>query len=126
MDEPRRAEMKSRQYRRAKLKVPIYISLPDEILKKMIPFESEDISEGGLCFQTKQELPLEADSRIVVSKLADLHPTAHIEGRITYRREDAVDGHFTVGVEFTGFVNVTRRELAEKIASWEAGLGVRS
>jgi len=118
--------MKSRKYRRVKLKLPIYVSLQGEIIKKLISVQSEDISEGGLCFETKQELPLEADSRIVVSKLANLHPTAHIEGRVVYRREDALDGRFIVGVEFTGFVNVTRRELAERIASWEAGLGVES
>ena len=74
--------MKGRKHRRVKLKLPIYVSLQDEIVKKLIPVESEDISEGGLRFQTRQELPLEADSRIVVSKLANLHPTAHIEGRI--------------------------------------------
>jgi c-di-GMP-binding flagellar brake protein YcgR len=118
--------MKSRKYRRVKLKLPVYVSLGDGMVKKQISVQSEDISEGGLCFETRQELPLEADSRIVVSKLPNLHPTAHIEGRIVYRREDAADGRFTVGVEFTGFVNVTRRELAEKIASWETGLDVPS
>lgn len=118
--------MKSRKYRRVKLRLPIYVSLQDGIVKKLISVESENISEGGLCFETTQEVPLEAESRIVVSRLANLHPTAHIEGRIVCRREDAATGRFMVGVEFTGFVNVTRRELAERIASWEAGRGVRA
>jgi len=111
-----------RRYSRAKLRVPIMTTIEGEIVRKMVSLETRDISVGGLSFETGRELPLASDTVILVSKLGDLPDWAHIQGRIAHRRQDPESGRYTVGVEFTDFVNVTRDELAAKIASWEAAV----
>lgn len=109
----------ARRHRRALVKVPVYISVPGDVMRKVVPLESRDISAGGLSFETRKKLPLEADTRVVISKLPDLPSSAHIEARVVRRAQRARDHRFEVALEFTRFVNVTEEELVARIADWE-------
>jgi hypothetical protein len=86
----------------------------------MVPLASEDVSEGGLCVRTALDFRLDADARIVVSKLGDLPTASYIEGRVVRRERAEGDSKLTVGIQFVRFVNVSREEFVEKLAAWEA------
>ena len=51
--------------------------------------------------------------------LGNLPSSAIIEGRVVYRRKQAGEERYTVGVEFLDFVNTSREELVERIRSWQ-------
>jgi c-di-GMP-binding flagellar brake protein YcgR len=108
-----------RRYPRVDVKVPVYVSLDGGgFLQKTLKLESRDVSGGGLSFETRRKVPLEAESRVVVGKLGDLPPAALIRGRVAHRERDPATRRYTVGVEFTEFVNVTREELLAHIETW--------
>ena len=109
-----------RKYKRVAVRIPVYISLDGGVYSKVVQLTCLDVSGGGLSFETGREVPLEADSRLVVGKLGDLPASAHIEGRVTHRAKDGKTGRYRIGVEFTSFANVTREELLERIEAWKA------
>ena len=112
--------MIERRFVRAPLKVPLFISVGGgRLYEKAVGIECRDISGGGLSFETGQEIPLDATSKIVVGCLGNLPSSAIIEGRVVYRRKQAGEERYTVGVEFLDFVNTSREELVERIRSWQ-------
>ncbi len=112
--------MIERRFARVPLKVPLFISVGGgRLYEKAVGIECSDISGGGLSFETGQEIPLDATSKIVVGCLGNLPSSAIIEGRVVYRRKQAGEERYTVGVEFLDFVNTSREELVERIRSWQ-------
>ena len=85
---------------------------------KNVHLESRDVSAGGLSFSTSRRIPLDAESRVVIARLGDLGQPALIHARVAYRQHDPESGRYTVGLEFTRFVNTSREELASRIDSW--------
>lgn len=108
-----------RKYERFKLRVPLYISLEGQLFHKKIHLQSTDVSAGGMSFETSREIPLEAESRVVVSDLGDLSPPMFIRGRVVHLNQDPASGRYTVGIEFLEFVNTTREEVVARIEAWQ-------
>ncbi len=108
-----------RKYERFQLRVPLYISMEGQLFHKKIHLESKDVSAGGVSFETGQGIPLEAESRVVVSQLGDLTASTVIRGRVAYLKQDPATGRYTVGIEFIDFVNTTREELVARIEDWQ-------
>jgi c-di-GMP-binding flagellar brake protein YcgR len=108
-----------RRYERFKLRVPLYISMEGQLFHKKIHLQSKEVSAGGMSFETSREIPLEAESRVVVSDLGDLTPLTFIRGRVAHLQQDPATGRYTVGIEFVEFVNTTREELAARIEAWQ-------
>lgn len=108
-----------RRFPRHRIRIPLFISLPDVTFRKLIPIHSRDISAGGIGFETSRRLPLDSHSSLVFSGLGGLPQAAAIEGVVVYSSRDPVSGRYLVGVEFTAFVQVTREQLAAAIADWE-------
>ena len=112
--------MIERRFPRVSLKVPLFITMGGgRLYEKAVELECLDISGGGLAFETRREIPLDARSKIVVGRLGDLPSSAIIEGRVVYRRKQAGTDQYTVGVEFLDFVNTSREELVERIQAWQ-------
>jgi c-di-GMP-binding flagellar brake protein YcgR len=88
------------------------------LYEKAVSIESRDISGGGLCFETRSNIPLSAESKIIMGRLGDLPGSALIEGRIVYRRKQKNSERYTVSVEFIEFVNTTRDEVLHHIDLW--------
>lgn len=109
-----------RRFPRHRIRIPLLVTLPDVTFRKLIPIHSRDISAGGIGFETSRELPLDSHSSLVISGLAGLPQAAAIEGVVIYSSRDPVSGRYSVGVEFTAFIGVTREELSAAIASWES------
>jgi len=109
-----------RRFPRHRIRIPLFISLPDVTFRKLIPIHSRDISAGGIGFETSRRLPLDSHSSLVFSGLSGLPHAAAIEGVVVYSGRDAVSGRYSVGVEFTEFIKVTREELTTAIADWES------
>jgi c-di-GMP-binding flagellar brake protein YcgR len=108
-----------RRFARVPLKVPLFITVGGgRIYEKAVGIECRDISGGGLSFETGQEIPLDATSKIVIGCLGTLPSSAIIEGRVVYRLKQAGEERYTVGVEFLDFVNTSREELVERIRLW--------
>lgn len=111
--------MIERNYPRFKVQVPLYISGVDgAIFRKQILLESTDVSGGGLSFETQRQIPLDAESQVVVAKLGDLADGAAIHGRVAHRQQDPRTGRYRVGLQFTEFVNITREQLLARIEAW--------
>jgi c-di-GMP-binding flagellar brake protein YcgR len=115
--------MIDRRFDRVPIRVPLYISYKGKLFEKKIQIECRDISGGGLSFETSREIPLEANSRIVVGGLGTLPPDALIEGRVVYSHRNPETGRYSVGVEFRSFVNTTREALVEGIHRWPRSSG---
>lgn len=107
-----------RRHERIAVKVPLYITAAGKLVRKTVPLESRDISAGGVCFETGRRVPLDARSRVVISKLGDLPDPVLIHGRVAWRQKHPFNGRYMVGIEFTDFENITREELIQKIESW--------
>jgi c-di-GMP-binding flagellar brake protein YcgR len=107
-----------RRFERVPIRVPLFISHKGTLFEKKIGIECRDISGGGLAFTTNRRIPVEADSKIVVGGLGTLPEDAFIEGRVVYSYKDESSGRYTVGVEFTRFVNTTREALVDGIHHW--------
>jgi hypothetical protein len=110
--------MTERAYPRHRLAVPLYISMGEDFVHKTIPLESKDVSGGGLSFETRRPIPLEAESSVIVAKLGDLGKPAFIRGRVVHRSQDPDTNRYTVGLQFTSFVNTTREDLLARIEAW--------
>jgi c-di-GMP-binding flagellar brake protein YcgR len=108
-----------RAYPRHRVTVPLYITMGGEYLQKTIPLESKDVSGGGISFETTKQVPLEAESSLIVAGLGDLGKAAFIQGRVVHQRRNPATERYTVGLEFTGFVNTTREELLARIEAWK-------
>lgn len=105
---------------RLSIRVPVYISIDGDgdLYSKVVRLESQDISGGGFCFETSKKLPLEASSRVVVSKLGDLPDEAHIEGRVAWIKSADKGKRYRVGVQFDNFHQVSKDELVGRLESW--------
>lgn len=109
-----------RRFERYSIKVPLFIHAIDgSTVRKVIHIESRDVSLGGVSFETSQKVPLEAESRVVLSQVGDLKGDALIRGRVAHREKDPKTGRYTVGLEFTEFVNITMEELLAHIEGWK-------
>lgn len=113
--------MDRRKHERVAAKVPLYVVMGGEIFQKMIELETQNISAGGLAFETHREIPLEAESLVMVSRLGDLPPTAQIQGRVVHCHHDTERDVYLVGVTFTKFEGVTPEELNARIEAWRKG-----
>ena len=112
--------MIERHFPRVSLKVPLFITVGGgRLYEKAIEIESQDISGGGLSFETHREIPLDAKSKIVMGRLGNLPSSAIIEGRVVYRLKQSETDVYTIGVEFLDFVNTSREELVERIRLWQ-------
>jgi c-di-GMP-binding flagellar brake protein YcgR len=118
--------LEDRRYERFRVRVPVYIALEGGTFRKTIHLESRDVSGGGLAFETSRKIPLNAKSKVVVSKLGEVSDPATIHGRVAHRSKDPVTGRYTVGLEFIEFVNVTREELLAHIERWAQELSEQS
>jgi c-di-GMP-binding flagellar brake protein YcgR len=111
--------MTERTYPRHRVTVPLFIAMGGEFIHKTISLESKDLSGGGVSFETTKQIPLEAESSVIVASLGDLGKTALIHGRVVHRKKDPVTDRYTVGLQFTGFVNTTREDLLARIEAWK-------
>lgn len=110
-----------RHYQRYPVRVPLFIAADDELFHKTVHLESRDVSAGGLSFETGKELPLSAESRVVLARLGDIVEPVVIEGRVARVTRDEATGRYVIGVEFTRFVNITREQLLERLEGpWQA------
>ena len=111
--------MQDRKYRRYGLRVPLFISVQSGVFQRTVDLLSEDVSAGGLAFETSKRIPLEANTRIEISSLGDLPAGTRIEGRVVYRKKSPESGRYRVGVAFDRFVNVDAVELLSRLERWE-------
>ncbi len=112
--------MIERRFPRVSLKVPLFITVGGgRLYEKAVEIECSDISGGGLSFERRWEIPLDARSKVVVGRLGNLPSLAIIEGRVVYRLKQAGTDRYRIGVEFLDFVNTSREELLERIQSWQ-------
>jgi hypothetical protein len=107
-----------RKHERIAVRVPLYVVIGAEIFQKMVEIETANVSAGGLAFETHREIPLEAESLVMVSRLGDLPASAQIQGRVAYCEHDPARGVYTVGVTFTAFQGVTEQDLNTRIDAW--------
>jgi c-di-GMP-binding flagellar brake protein YcgR len=119
---PRDRSIEDRKFERVQIKVPVYIAIDGGTFRKTIHLESRDVSGGGLAFETSRKIPLNAKSKVVVSKIGEVAEPAMIHGRVAHRSKDPVTGRYTIGLEFIEFVNVTREQLLAHIDTWSREL----
>jgi hypothetical protein len=105
------------------VRVPLYVVVEGEIFQKMVEMESNNVSVGGLSFETRREIPLDAEALVMVSRLGDLPPSAQIKARIVHCRPNPATDAFLVGLKFTEFVGVTPEQLLARIETWKKGQG---
>jgi hypothetical protein len=111
--------LERRKHERLVVRVPLYVVVEGEIFQKMVEMESNNISKGGLSFETRREIPVGSEALVMVSRLGDLPSSAQIKGQIIYCRPNADAGAFSVGLKFSQFVSVTPDELLARIESWK-------
>jgi c-di-GMP-binding flagellar brake protein YcgR len=116
--------VENRVHPRFPIRVPLYINVEGRVFKKKLRLHSRDISAGGLSFTTRQKLPIDARSKVIIGKLGDFLDSAHIEAQVVYLRRDKELKQYAVGVEFTRFVDVEQQALAHWLMEWE-GLAAR-
>jgi hypothetical protein len=104
-----------RQHPRWPARVPLYVALEGELFQKSVAVEARDVSAGGLAFETRTPLPQEARTTIMLGKLEGLPATAHIEARIVHSQPHPDGDGFTIGVQFTRFVDVTPEDLLARM-----------
>lgn len=109
-----------RKHARFAVNVPIYIEEGDALLHKTVRLVSRDISAGGICFETGHDFPLEAASRVVISRVGHIPGPILIHGRVAWRHPHPFNGRYLVGVEFTGFENISRDRLLAEIDGRDA------
>ena len=112
--------MENRIHPRFPIRVPLYINVEGRVFKKKLRLHSRDISAGGLSFTTRQKLPIDARSKVIIGKIGDFLESAHIEGMVVYLRKDREMKQYAVGVEFTRFVDVEQETLAARLKEWES------
>jgi c-di-GMP-binding flagellar brake protein YcgR len=109
-----------RQHRRYPVKVPLFISIGGGIYRKTVRLESRDISTGGLSFETGREVPLDAESRVVVARIGDLGEPALIQGRVAHIRQDPSSGTLHGGDRVHGIRQRDPEELQRRIENWQS------
>jgi hypothetical protein len=109
-----------RRHARFCVHVPIYIAEGEALVHKTVRLVARDISAGGVCFETGHDLPLESATHVVISRVGDLPGPILIHGRVAWRQPHPFNGRYLVGIEFTGFENVSRDRLLAEIAGWSA------
>jgi hypothetical protein len=105
-----------REHTRHPTRLPLYVALSGELYQKTVAVEAKDVSNGGLAFETKTALPLEAQATLMLGKLDGLPSTAHIEARIVHCQPHADGESFTIGVKFVRLVDVTLEELVARVS----------
>lgn len=100
--------------------MPLYVTVEGGVLRKKVPLESRDVSAGGVCFETAHDVSLHAEARVVIAPFGDLGDTIVIRGRVARVEPDSAATRSRVGVEFTGFVNVTQESLVRHVERWQA------
>lgn len=108
-----------RTQRRYLAMVPLLLSVNGSLYQKPVRLRSRDISEGGLSFETRSEIPLEASGQVHVSTLGDLPSDARIEAHVVYRKPGETPRRYVVGLEFDRFIGVTKEQLVERLEPWE-------
>ncbi len=112
--------MIERRFPRVPVTVPLFIAVGEgRLYEKAVEIQCRDISGGGLSFETRWEIPVDVNSKIVLGRMGNLPSSAIIEGRVAYRLKQAGTDRYKVGVEFLDFVNTSRQELLERIQSWQ-------
>jgi len=105
----------NRRDRRFSLRVPIYVSIGGEVVRKTVHLESRDISAGGLSFETGRDVPLDAEAQVVLARAGEGATPLAIRGRVVWTRQIPESGRYLVGVRFSDFDGLTREELAARI-----------
>jgi c-di-GMP-binding flagellar brake protein YcgR len=113
MSEPE-SRPEKRKDRRFSIRVPIYVALDHDVVRKTIHIESRDVSAGGVSFETGRELPLAADTQLVLGPLGS-SPAVTIRGRVVWTRQIPETGRYLVGVQFTDYEGLSRQELAARV-----------
>jgi len=112
--------MENRVHPRFPIRVPLFINVEGRVFKKKLRLHSRDISAGGLSFTTRQKLPIDARSKVIIGRIGDFLESAHIEGMVVYLRRDREAKQYAVGVEFTRFVDVEQEALSARLKEWES------
>ena len=115
------ARPESRRHRRFFIRVPLYISIEGTVVRRTVHLESRDVSAGGMSFETGRDVPLAAESQVVLASMGEERSTVSIRGRVVWTRPIPETGRFCVGVMFTDFDGLSREELASRIESFVAG-----
>jgi c-di-GMP-binding flagellar brake protein YcgR len=118
-DEEARPE--KRQHRRFSLRVPIYLAMGDEVVRKTVHLESRDVSAGGLSFETGRDVPLDSDAQVILARAGAGESALAIRGRVVWTRRVPETGRYIVGVRFTDFDGLTREELAARVEALASG-----
>jgi len=112
-----------RQFPRWQIKVPLYITANGTLFQKKIRLESEDVSGGGLAFETSRRLPLDSESQVVLGQLGQIQTPAVIRARVAHLVRLRPSGRYRVGLEFTEFINTSREEVLAEFERWRNGGG---
>lgn len=112
-----------RRHARHAVKVLVFVRDGEEVFQKWVEIQTNDVSQGGLCFDTGRDLPVEADAFIMVGRLGgDIPESAQIHGRIAHSQLlDAATKRYRLGLEFGKLVDVTPEQLSRRIEAWIAG-----
>ena len=108
-----------RQFERWQIKVPIYITADGTLFQKRVRLESQDISGGGLAFETSRRLSLHAESQVVLGQLGAIAKPAVIRARVAHLVRIPDSRRFRVGLEFTEFINTSREQILAEIERWK-------
>lgn len=111
-----------RKYPRYAVKVPLFVSLGESLMRKWVRIETQDVSQGGLCFETGKSLPLAAQARVMVSRLGgELLDSAQIRARVAHIEPLTSSERYRVGIKFEELIDVTSAQLEERIEAWKHG-----
>ena len=105
----------NRRDRRFSLRVPIYVAIGDEVVRKTVHLESRDVSAGGLSFETGRDVPLDAEAQVVLARAGEGATPLAIRGRVAWTRQIPESGRYVVGIRFSDFDGLTREDLAARI-----------
>jgi hypothetical protein len=97
------------------VRVPVYVMLEGEVFQKMVQMEARNISDGGLAFETRRRISVDAESLVVVARITGLPEGAQIKARVVHSHWDAAAESCRVGIAFTEFVGVTPDEVMARI-----------
>jgi c-di-GMP-binding flagellar brake protein YcgR len=99
-------------------RVPIYLAIGGEVVRKTVHLESRDVSAGGISFETGRDIPLDAEAQVVIPRAAENTNAVAIRGRVAWSRLLPETGRYLVGVRFTDLDGLTREELLEIVERW--------
>jgi c-di-GMP-binding flagellar brake protein YcgR len=96
-------------------RVPIYLAIGGEVVRKTVHLESRDVSAGGLSFETGREIPLDAEAQVVLAHAGEEKGAVAIHGRVVWTRLLPETGRYVVGVRFTDLDGLTPDSLRDLI-----------